>query len=79
VLGVMGFFWWLILLSTSLLNVTVLLSLLLFVSPLFGYIATRWSEEYKYLFAKLRLEKLMKVQQPLVDELISNRKKLLFF
>ena len=79
VLGVVGLLWWIILFSTSLLNGPVLLSCLLFISPLFGYIATRWIEEYEYLLAKLRLEKLVMVQQPLVDELISNRKKILFF
>ena len=79
VLGLVGFLWWLILLTTSLLNGPVLLSFLLFISPLFGYIATRWGEEYEYLLAKLRLEKLVIVQQSLVNELMSNRKKIIFF
>ncbi len=79
VLGVLGFFWWLILLSTSMVNGPVLLSFLLFISPFFCFIAMHWKEEYRYLLAKLRLEKLMKVQQSLVNELMSNRKKILFF
>jgi hypothetical protein len=79
VLGVMGFFWWLILLSTSMVNGPVLLPFLLFISPFFCFIAMHWKEEYRYLLAKLRLEKLMKVQQSLVNELMSNRKKILFF
>ena len=79
VLGVMGLLWWLTLLSISLLNGPVLLSFLFFISPFFYYIAMHWKVEYNHLLAMRRLDRLMNVQQSLVNELISNRKKIIFF
>ncbi len=74
VLGVLGLLWWLMLLGISSVVGGIPLILMIFISPIFAYVAVRWKEEMEQFRACLRMKN---TEQVVVDRLRDNRKKIL--
>lgn len=79
VLGFMGFLWWMFIIIITyykLGNPAVLIAIIL---PLFSYIYMQWVDQQVNLFALIRLQQLRKKQPKIVEQLISQRNKIVAY
>lgn len=74
VLGVFGFLWWIVLTMASMLYANLSVVLLILISPFFAYVALRWQENIDLILSVTRLKKL---NSAIVEQLITNRRKIL--
>jgi len=79
VLGFVGFFWWLLLLTLTYNIGIIYMQFIALFLPLFSYVYMQWDKHAKNMLAGLRLKQLMKVKHESIEQLIQQRNQIVAY